>query len=225
MLFWEALDASRLPRMQRKESDDHIGQITVETMRLPYDSRCCAKAKSGGRCRGRILPGSEFCLFHDPRMTAERRRGMAAKAASSRKRFSHLPDGYLRKLTSLSAVGEAMDRLYREVRLGVITPEMGDVLFRVLTRMMDSGLVKSGPKPERTKAAHVRPKLRELLTRSERMAWNRAVAHAETSAAKSNGDAAPLPNRTLKPSFDRVVAQRSAPRATVPGPISFPAAS
>lgn len=223
MLFWEALDASRLPRFQKKESNKDIGSVTVETIRLPYDLRCCAKTKSGARCRGKIIVNSEFCLFHDPAMTAERRRRMAARAAQKRKRFTHLPDGYLRKLTTLSAVGEAMDRLYREVRRGDVTPEMGNVLFNVLTRLMDSGLVRSGPKPERTKASRVRPKLRDLLTRSERIAWNRAVAEAEATDAGST--ARPRRQRAIKPTFEQVVAQRSVPRSAVPAPISFPAAS
>jgi hypothetical protein len=71
-----------------------------------------------------------------------------------------------------------MDRLYREIRLGIVTPEMGRVLFDILTRLQDSNLVASGPRPERTKAARMRPKLTELLTRQERAAWKRAVDHA-----------------------------------------------
>jgi hypothetical protein len=90
----------------------------------------------------------------------------------------HLPDGYLRKLSNAAAIGHAMDRLYREVRLGIITTEMGRVLFNILTRLMDSDLIKSGPCPQRTRAARIRPRLADLLTREERAAWRNAVDNA-----------------------------------------------
>ena len=115
-------------------------------------------------------------------MTSERRKSNAAKGGRSHHRLSNLPDGYLRKLTSRRAVGDAMDRLYREVRLGVITPEMGSVLFGILTRIMDSGLCDGGvprTKPStRSKADRIRPQLADLLTRAERRAWRKAVASA-----------------------------------------------
>jgi hypothetical protein len=75
-----------------------------------------------------------------------------------------------------------MDRLYREIRLGVVTPDMGKIMFGILTRLMDDGLLDAGKPalraPHRTKAARTRPKLRDLLTRGEKMAWTKAVAAA-----------------------------------------------
>jgi hypothetical protein len=106
---------------------------------------------------------------------------MAAKGARKR-RLAHLPDGYLRKLSNRRAVAEAMDRLYREVRLGRVTLEMGEVLFRILTRLLDSGLVDVGLFPQRTKAGRIRPRLAELLTRDERSAWRKATANADALA-------------------------------------------
>ena len=218
MLLWESLSVPTEPAS--------IGKIngstpTVRTLRLPYDKRCTALTKSGTRCRGRIRPGREFCLFHDPEMTAERRRRMAAKAAQSRRRLTHLPDGYLRKLTSVAAVGQAMDRLYREVRLGVITPEMGKVLFGILTRLLDNGLVATGPCPERSRAARIRPKLRDLLTRAERVEWAQAVANASTLSADVK------PKQQLTRPFERAVANRKKPHQGVAAPaaLTFQAAS
>ena len=189
MLFWEALNASTDERNHKTTNGSQT--LTVRSRRLPYDTRCIAVTKSGARCRGRIRKGMETCLFHDPEMTAERRRRMAAKSAHTRRRLTHIPDGYLRKLTSISAVGEAMDRLYREVRLGTVTPEMGDLLFKILTRLADSGLVATGPCPQRTRAARIRPKLRELLTRQERAAWKKAVATAPASVSTPRPPAQP----------------------------------
>jgi len=179
MLFWEALQ-----RQMEKGSRQTSGGVETARIvqRLPFDTRCAAKTKTGHRCRGRVRKGSDFCPFHDPAISAEQRRTNAAKAARSRKRLSRLPDGYLRKLNSAAAVAEAMDRLYREVRLGLITPEMGKVLLDILTRIAQSyigdGNGTGKPSPSRKKIAHLRPKLADLLTRRERTAWREAVARA-----------------------------------------------
>jgi hypothetical protein len=127
-----------------------------------------------------VREGSEFCPFHDPALSEERRRQIAAMGGRSHHRLSHLPDGYLRKLTTRRAVADAMDRLYREVRNGVITPEMGTVLFNVLTRLLDKGLCDSKSAPggarRRSRIERIRPELGDLLTRADTTAWRRAVA-------------------------------------------------
>ncbi|MCZ6652105.1 MAG: hypothetical protein O7D91_03665 [Planctomycetota bacterium] len=154
--------------------------------RLPYDTRCAAKTKKGRRCRAKIRPGTDHCPFHDPAVTDERRRRNAAKGGRSRNQLAHLPDGYLRKLKTRADVGHCMDRLYREVRLGIISKEMGTVLFNILCRLLDSGLAKQpSPKPiskGRTKVDRIRPKLNDLLTSKERTAWNQAIADASANA-------------------------------------------
>lgn len=149
--------------------------------RLPYDTRCAMVTKSGRRCKGRIRNGADFCALHDPAV-AEKRRSASSKPRQSHP-LSKLPDGYLRKLSTRASIGGAMDRLYREVRLGLVTPEMGNVLFGILTRLMDSGLLDQGrtPKSNRGRADRLRPKLADLLTRAERAAWERALAKAPIS--------------------------------------------
>lgn len=179
MLLWETLCV----QPEERQSDARRNGTTKSpTRRLPFDRRCSALTKSGKRCRGRIREGTDFCPFHDPAVSRERRRQIASEGGRRRRRLAHLPDGYLRRLTNRRAVGDAMDRLYREVRLGVITPDMGSVLFRVLTRILDSDLCGSPPtrgqSSGRSKADTIRPKLGELLTRAERAAWRRAVANA-----------------------------------------------
>lgn len=217
MLFWESL-SERTPR--RSSNGSPAKTLTIRTRRLPYDRRCIALTKAGTRCRGRIRPGSDLCLFHDPNLAAERRKRMAAKRGQNRRRFSHLPDGYLRKLSTRTAVGEAMDRLYREIRLGTVSIEMGEVLFKILTRLLDSELVKSGPCPDRSKAARIRPKLSELLTREERAAWKKAV---EKSTDTPPGEQRHEP----RAAFERAVDRRHIPQPTSSkhGAHALPAAS
>lgn len=177
MLFWEALT---LPREQNGGPPTTQSAVLCP-QRLPFDKRCATVTKSGKRCKGRIRPGTDHCPLHDPVLTAEHRKRPASNGARAHRRLSHLPDGYLRKLSNRTSVGNAMDRLYRELRLGIVTIEMGLVLFNILTRLLDSGLVDSGKlnvtAGRRSKATRLRPKLSELLTRSERRAWQRAVAN------------------------------------------------
>lgn len=180
MLFWESLSAEA-----GKSRAVVPGNVTEAMKRLPFDRRCSAITKAGRRCKGRICEGSEFCSFHDPAITREQRCRNGAKGGRVSRHLATLPGGYLAKLNTRRAIGEAMDRLYREVRLGLVTPEMGNVLFAVLTRLLDSGLCSEGKTATRatgrTRAERIRPKLAELLTVSERRAWRRAVANAPES--------------------------------------------
>lgn len=177
-LLWETLAAGSPSKKRRR--DVSYGQ-TTNPHRLPFDKRCGGITRAGKRCKGRIKTGSEYCSFHDPSMTAEHRKRNAAMGGRSRTNLAHLPGGYLRKVNSLRAVGDAMDRLYREVRLGIVTVEMGTVLFQILTRILDAGLYErktKGAPSRRAKAIKLRPKLAELLTLEERRAWRQAVASA-----------------------------------------------
>ncbi|MCH7885720.1 MAG: hypothetical protein IIC01_10775 [Planctomycetes bacterium] len=204
MLLWEFLTA---PIENETEKSDQKSAIAPRRRRLPYETRCSAITKAGRRCRGRIHKGSELCIFHDPVVAAKRQQRLAAKRRPGNRRLTHLPDGYLRKLSNRRSVGNAMDRLYREVRLGIITPEMGNVMFGILTRIIDSNLISDAPAPgsvDRSKAGRIRPKLSALLTRAERMQWRRAVANAPHDLARRAHAAAtlnaPALGRTRKPS-------------------------
>lgn len=182
MLLWEALRSLNKAKAKPAATPDNG---PLRCARLPYDKRCAATTKAGHRCKCRIRQGLETCLFHDPTWRAEMRRRMSERGIVRRRRLSQLPDGYLRKLTTRSSVADAFDRLYREIRLGIVTPAMGQVLFTVLSRILDSGLLdeaKGLKRPVRvTRAERGRINVRELLTRAERSAWRKAVADAPES--------------------------------------------
>ncbi len=188
MLFWEAVNGRR----KRRAENLYEHAYPQGTTRLPYDRRCAAKTKSGRRCRGKIREGTEFCSFHDPEVSEQQRRYNATKGGRSRRRLSHIPDGYLRKLTDRASVGHAMDRLYREVRLGVVTPEMGRVLFDILCRLLDSMQSEDGlfgqTRTRAGRADRIRPKLTEILTVSEQQAWRHAVAKTPTEFFRMTPD-------------------------------------
>jgi hypothetical protein len=119
--------------------------VLIPFVRLPNDPRCIARRKDGQRCKGRARPGSDHCLFHDPAITPEQRREIAARGAESRRRRVQLPKGYPRRLDSQRAVQRAMDRLCAEIRQGVIDATTGRALFEVLSQMavMHGGLSPS----------------------------------------------------------------------------------
>ncbi len=211
MLLWELVS----PFTQTEVSTTRADTAQPPRLRrLPYDTRCSGITKSGRRCRGKIRKGTDYCPFHDPALTAERRRRIAAKGGRSRNRLAHLPDGYLRKIKNRTDVGHCMDRLYREVRLDIVTPEMGAVMFDILCRLLDSGLAE-GPQPRskaagRSKVDRFRPKLNELLSRQERAAWNQAIANAPAyfSAQRPRRQQAP-------PAPDQPTSQTQEARSTL----------
>ena len=203
MLLWEVLAAKRQAKIK---AEPVSAEPERHSQRLPFDTRCSAMTKSGKRCQGRILKGREFCFCHDPECVAKRQARRMSEAELKRRRLMHLPGGYLRKLSNRRTIGNAMDRIYREVRLGEITPEMGRVLFLILTRILDSGLADGASPPRlpgRTRAERLRPRLDELLTRAERSAWRKAVAGAPELFADS---------RPALPIIDAVVEESASPR-------------
>lgn len=140
-LLWEML---RRPARQADEAKVGLTSLAEVPKRLPGDRRCVAWTRSGRRCRGRIRPGSEFCAFHDPSITAEKRRANAIKAAQTRRTRASLPKGYPRRLTTPEAARAALERLYAEIRAGVVTPEQARLLLEVLQRLLDRPAVRSG---------------------------------------------------------------------------------
>lgn len=196
MVLWEMLNAKPCNReVEQRSSNNFAGGVK----RLPFDRRCAARTKAGRRCRGRIRKESDFCFFHDPTVSELQRRRDASKGGRSNKRQLQVPGGYLRGLTSTRAAGNAMDRLYREIRSGVVTPEMGQILFQILTRVMESnfgGCKSEAPLSPRTKAARLRPQVAAALTQAERRAWRRAVAKAPDSLWNPS-------NRSGRPGVDQ----------------------
>lgn len=190
MLLWEALGAD-LRRMKQEAASDV--DVAGPGSRLHLDKRCTAITKAGRRCRGRARAGLHFCPFHDPAVSAEQRRENAAKGGRSRDRLAQLLEGYPRRLSSTAAIGKALDCLYREIRAGLVSSEMGRVLLSILIHIMDTQIKGSSPDPKerkrRSKVDRMRPKLEELLAQAEQAASRVAVANA--FADKINEKAAP----------------------------------
>ena len=206
MLLWEQMrELKRAAKQQPEERFDDATKVPVlapKPRRSQFDKRCSAKTKYGRQCRARIVEGSDFCSFHDPNMTTELRRRNAAKGGRSNRNLSHILDGYLRPLYNEEAVGQAMDRLYREVRLGKVTPDMGRVLLVILVRLLREGFAKpKDPKRDfkKTKAYRFGHKLDALLTEKEKTAWQRAVKKAPASFLPAGSQKAKEQKRVKNP--------------------------
>lgn len=188
MLLWERLGKGKANTETGKHNAQPVvkqPELAMRSKRLPYDVRCAARAKAGHRCHCRIIKGSEFCLFHDPVASARLREKLRQTPPRVR-RLMNLPSGYLRKMTSVRSVAAAMDQLYRELRTGLITPEMATHLLTILGRLLDSGLLTGAPHaPQRTKAHRMRLHLSDVLARGERKAWRLAVATAPAAVLRS----------------------------------------
>ncbi|GEM_PF-1144377 len=215
MLLWEALKA----RAKAEGREASTGETVAEVVgRLPFDRRCAALTKNGKRCRGKIREGREWCVFHDPEVAAKRKPAPTPENVRRHRRLAHLPDGYLRKLTNHRAVGNALDRIYREIRLGIVTPEMGRVLFGILTRLMDTGLLEDAARikvVQRTKAGRMRPKVEELLTRTERGAWRDAITNVPANVLEGKPHSPPLtPSTDPLPAPIKMPTDRSGDRST-----------
>lgn len=220
MLVWEVLRQNSILGLHPAQPG-----VPRRVRRLPHDTQCAAITKSGRRCRGRVLPQADFCPFHHPDVVARRRQALSKVPRGTQRRLSRLPGGYLRKLSTRASVGTAMDRLYREVRLGVVTPEMGRVLFGILTRILDSELLRptAGKPNGRARADRVRPKLGIVLTRAERIAWNKAIADGSSTppnvaTADLEYTPTPVPARDRRRRSNLSVSgQRCDPKTSVAG--------
>lgn len=182
-LLWEAL------RSEGRKGVAAANPITTPVLtREPKRKQCAATTRSGRRCKGMARLGEDFCPFHNPNLTAEQRREIASRGGRSRRRLSHLPDGYLRRLQTPAAVAEAMDRLYREVRLGLVEPAMGRTLLDILTRLYDR--LSSRPEARTPSAAgpskvdDLRPKVDQALSRAELAAWQEVGIEPQGIVAK-----------------------------------------
>ena len=133
MLLWEAVSTRKPPQQGRQTV---IQPVTARLRSLQPPDRCTAVTRVGRHCRCRKAPGSEFCAFHDPVLSAQIREKAQAKREERRRQLGALPEGYLKTLTNVDGIASALDRLYREVRLGVVSPRTAAVMLAIVDRLL-----------------------------------------------------------------------------------------
>lgn len=102
--------------------------------------QCSGTNKQGERCRARALPGSDFCISHDPNRVVElaewRRKGGRAKSNKARIR-KQLPDAVLTPAELQGLLSKAI----RDVLAGTLEPGPANAaggLARALVTIQES---------------------------------------------------------------------------------------
>ena len=135
MLLWEAVGGKKPQRQQSKNAPKPI--ITTRRLRsVQPDDRCSATTRIGRRCRCRRAQDSVYCNFHDPEISARIREKARQKREERKAQLANLPDGYMKSLNSADGVASALDNLYREVRLGVVSPRTAQVMLAIIDRLL-----------------------------------------------------------------------------------------
>ena len=133
-LLWEAAHEAGMPKKGRQGA---VQPISSRLRSIQQPDRCTAITRVGRRCRCRKAEGSEFCSFHDPVISAQIREKAQAKREAKKRELSSLPEGYLKTLSTIDGIADALDRLYREVRLGIVSPRTASVMLAIIDRLLE----------------------------------------------------------------------------------------
>ena len=196
-------------------------------VRIPGITRCAAITKSGRRCRGRALPDSPYCVFHDPEVgLASRRRAVPRKARGEARTRYHLP-GVASRLTTRRGITEALDKLYNDTREGSISPATGQVLFNILERLLaayEKSRRKRNPHgPDRSRAAVLCRKLaRKYITTVQKGKDGRAGRDGSAGGSPASSEKRPRVTEAEPAPLKLPLFEPDAPR-TIPFPASLAA--
>ncbi len=133
-LLWEAAHEAG---MSKKGRQGAVQPISSRLRSIQQPDRCAAITRVGRRCRCKKAEGSEFCSFHDPVISAQIREKAQAKREAKKRELSSLPEGYLKTLSTIDGIADALDRLYREVRLGIVSPRTASVMLAIIDRLLE----------------------------------------------------------------------------------------
>ena len=132
-ILWEAFGRNSLSKVPPTGT---VQAISTRQRSLQRDDICTARTHAGRQCRCRKARGSEFCNFHDPEISARIREQARLKREARKKQMAALPAGYLKSLNSPDGVPSALDNLFREVRLGVVSPRTANVMLSIIDRLL-----------------------------------------------------------------------------------------
>jgi hypothetical protein len=193
--LWEAVGGKKVP----KQSGGAVVQpISTRLRSMQSADRCEAMTRSGRRCRCRKARESQFCNFHDPEISARIRARAREKRAERKAAMVGLPREYMKSLGSADGIVQALDGLFREVRLGVVSPRTATIMLAIIDRLMIfDKLVQEGGRRrvnKRMRAQEVRAQLAAVL---EDMQLPAPPRPAKQVAAKPVASAASTPQRRI----------------------------
>jgi hypothetical protein len=163
-LLWEAFGKKR---PDKPAVPSTVPAITTRLRSIQEESRCKARTRVGRPCRCRRAPGSEFCNFHDPVISARIREQARLQREEKKRMLAALPDGYSKPLYAVDGIPAALDTLYREVRLGVVSPRTAGLMLAIVDRLLvyDKLVGEKGPRrvSKKLRIEEVRAQLQAAL--------------------------------------------------------------
>lgn len=182
-LLWEAVGNSK-PISNRGKAGV-VQPISTRIRSMQRVDRCSARTRAGRQCRCRKANGSEFCNFHDPEIAARIREAARAKREKRKQCLANLPEGYPKSLNSNDGIATALDTLYREVRLGVVSPRTASVMLSIIDRLLvyDKLVATHGRRKtsKKLRAQEVRQQLLEVIEEMQLPAPARPVKATVTT--------------------------------------------
>jgi len=133
MLLWEAVGGKKVPK---QGVPTKVQPISTRLRGIQASDRCEAITRSGRRCRCRRAAESQFCNFHDPEIAARIRECARQKRAERQAALAGLPSEYMKSLSTVDGIVGALDGLFREVRLGVVSPRTAGIMLSIIDRLM-----------------------------------------------------------------------------------------
>jgi hypothetical protein len=164
MLLWEAVGGKKVPK---SGGPTKVQPISTRLRSIQAPERCEAITRAGRRCRCRRATESQFCNFHDPAIAARIRASAAHKRAERQAALAGLPAAYMKSLSTVDGITGALDGLFREVRLGVVSPRTAGIMLSIIDRLMIyDKLVSEGARrrvDKRLRAHEVRRQLAAVI--------------------------------------------------------------
>ncbi len=182
MLLWEAVSGNNVTK---SPAQTKVKAISTRPRSLRVNDRCAAQTRVGRRCRCRKAHGSDFCNFHDPEISARIRAASAAKREAKKQQLAALPEGYLKTLANTDGIVNALENVYREVRLGVISTRTASVLLAIVDRMIAYDKLISTVGRRRTTKLQRAKELRMLVSDLMEDMETRGPAKQVASSSKS----------------------------------------
>ncbi|HRX86142.1 MAG TPA: hypothetical protein P5572_14065 [Phycisphaerae bacterium] len=184
MLLWEAVGGKKVPK---QGVPTKVQPISTRLRGMQANDRCEAMTRSGRRCRCRKATESKFCNFHDPEISARIRERARQKRAERQAALAGLPTEYMKSLGSVDGIIGALDGLFREVRLGVVSPRTAGIMLSIIDRLMIyDKLVSEGAKrrvSKRLRAHEVRSQLAAVIEEMKLPAPQRQVKQVAATAS------------------------------------------
>lgn len=183
-LLWEAVSTKKTAGASAPAV---VQPISTRLRSLQRHDRCAGRTRAGRQCRCRKAKTSEFCNFHDPEIAARIRERARAKREERKRQLAALPEGYDKSLNGPDGIAHALDTLYREVRLGIVSPRTASVMLSIIDRLLvyDKLVATHGPRraAKKLRAQEIRQQLVAVLEEMKLPAPSRPVNAVVTNVS------------------------------------------